>query len=154
MPTERTHRGFSLVEALVAIVIVSVALAGVVSVFQQAMRGSNNPVVTNQLVALAEEMMEEVQLKPYATARSGTYTGCARTDFTVVYDYKGYATSAGLCDIDGNLISALSAYAVQVDVATTTLSGVSEALIITVTVSRGSDSFVLHGWRTRYGVEP
>ncbi|MEY4766762.1 MAG: hypothetical protein RI907_3435 [Pseudomonadota bacterium] len=147
----RTERGFSLVEAIVAIVMVSVALAGVVGVFMHAVRGSASPVMVNQLVALAEEMMEEIQLKPYATAASGSFTGCARDDYVNVFDYNGYATTAGVCDIDGNVISDLSAYGVSVTVAATTLAGVTEALLITVTVRRGSDSYVLHGWRTRYG---
>jgi hypothetical protein len=37
-----------------------------------------------------------------------------------------------------------------VAVATSTLSGVTEAKRITVTASRGTDNLVLTGWRTNY----
>lgn len=145
----RAEAGFSLVEALVAMVIIGVALAGVVSVFSQASKGSNDPVVRKQMLALAEELLEEAQLKPYATAFNTT-SGCARDTFNDVTDYNTYATTNKVCDLEGTSIASLSGYSVAMTVAVSTLAGVTETKQITVTVTRGNDAVVLNGWRTNY----
>lgn len=150
MRAERQQTGFSLVEALVAIVVIGVALAGVISVFSHGTRAAAEPVVRKQLVALAEELMDEVQLKPYAPVSNTAPGGCARNTFNDVSDYHGYPASGQVCDIDGNAIAALSGYRVGITVASATLGGLTEAKLITVTASRGREAIVLQGWRTHF----
>jgi MSHA pilin protein MshD len=144
-----SERGFTLVEMLIAIVVLGVGIAGVMLAFSTAARSSADPQIRHQLLALAEEMMEEVQLKPYAVAANAAPSGCARDTFNDVMDYNGYSQPA--CTIDGTAISALSGYTVSVSVASSPLSGVSEAYRIVVTVAKGSESLSLVGWRTNYG---
>lgn len=141
--------GFTLVEMIIAIVVLGVGVAGVMLAFSSAVRGSADPVVQHQLLALAEEMLEEIQLKPYAAAANAAPAGCARDTFNDVMDYNGYSKAA--CSIDGVAITALSGYTVSVSITNTALSGVGEALRIAVTVARGSQSLTLVGWRTNYG---
>ena len=138
--------GVTLVELIVAIVIISVGLAGVLAAFQQTVRGSGDPLVRKQMLAIAEEMLEEITLKPYAPATHAAPAGCARDTFNDVTDYNGYA-STGICDLEGAAIATLSAYSVAVAVTDVTLGAVAAKRIV-VTVTRGGETLQLIGWRT------
>ena len=143
------RRGFTLPEALLAIVVVGVGLAGLLIVFSTISRGSADPVLRQQMVAIAQELMEEISLKPYAAAANTAPVGCARDTYNDIGDYNGYS-STGICSLDGVAIAALSAFNVSASVASGTLAGVAAAKTITVTVSLGSESLQLVGWRTDY----
>ncbi len=63
---ERTkQRGISLVELIMFIVIVSVALAGILLVMNVTTRGSVDPLIHKQALAIAESLLEEVELMPF-----------------------------------------------------------------------------------------
>ena len=150
--------GFTLVEMLIAIVILSVGVIGVLSAYMASVKGSGDAVVGKQLVAIADEMMEEVLLRPYANgdiATGGSAMPCggsaSRAAFAKVGDYNGYQTTA-ICDIDGDLIDGLAGYSVAVLVQPVTLgSPAVNALRVTVTATSGGQSIVLDGFRTGYG---
>lgn len=148
--TRRRSRGMTLIEVLVAVVVIGVGLAGLMLAINTVARSNADPVVSQQLLAIAQEMMEEIQLKPYAPAANVAPTGCARDTFNDIGDYHGYTSSGSLCSVDGVAIAALAGYAVSVSVSAVTLNGVAAARRISVTVSRGSDSLTLLGWRTNY----
>jgi MSHA pilin protein MshD len=145
----RSERGFTLVEMLVAIVVIGVGLAGVLMALSATTRGSADPLVQRQMQAIAEEMLEEIQLKPYAPAVHTAPAGCARDTFNDIADYHGY-TRTGICAVDGTAIPELAGYAVSVSVAAGTLGGVAAARRISVTVTRGGESLTLVGWRTDF----
>ena len=146
MQRRRSERGFTLIEAIVAIVVIGVALAGVLLAVSASVRGSADPVVQRQMLALAQQYMEEVQLKPWAAAANAAPAGCARDTYNDLLDYHGYSNS--VCAIDGTAIAALAGYTVNISVAAGTLGGVAAARRITVTVTRGAQSVTLTGWRT------
>lgn len=140
----------TLIELLVAIIVIGVGLAGVMLAFSTVVRGSADPVIDRQLIAVADGLMEEIQLKPYAVSANAAPAGCARDTYNDVADYHGYTTSGQVCAVDGTAVAALTGYSVSVSVTATTLGGVAAARRIDITVSRGTPSFSLRGWRLDY----
>ncbi len=143
------RRGFTLPEAILAIVVIGIGLAGVLLAFGTVARSSADPVLRQQMQAVAEGLLEEILLKPYTAEANAAASGCSRDSFNDVADYNGYS-STGICSVDGVAIAALAAYRVQVSVATASLGGVGAAQRITVTASHGNESLQLTGWRTDY----
>jgi MSHA pilin protein MshD len=60
-----SERGISLVELIMFIVIVSVALAGIMLVINTVTRSSVDPLIHKQALAIAESLLEEVELMPF-----------------------------------------------------------------------------------------
>lgn len=65
MCTSRRQSGISLVELIMFIVIVSIALAGVIGVLNLNTSHSADPMVRKQAMAIAESLLEEIELKPF-----------------------------------------------------------------------------------------
>ncbi len=145
----RRQRGFTLPEALLAIVVIGVGLAGVMLAFASVAKHSGDPVVRQQMLAIAEALMTKIQLKPYAAAANAAPAGCARDTFNDVADYHGHS-STGICSVDGVAIAALASYNVSASVVAGTLGGVAAALRITVTASHAGESLQLVSWRSDY----
>src|SRR5947208_5511596 len=61
----RAEHGISLIELIVFIVIVGIAVAGVVGALSMATRASADPMIQKQALAIAEALLEEVQLQPF-----------------------------------------------------------------------------------------
>lgn len=58
--------GLTLVEMVVFIVIVSVALAGVILVLNQSVRGSADPMIRKQALSIAESLLTEILQQPFS----------------------------------------------------------------------------------------
>jgi len=141
--------GFTLIEALLAIVVLGVGLTGVLLAFSTVARHSADPVLRKQMMGMAQELLEEITLKPYAAAANTAPSGCARDTYNDLLDYHGYS-STGFCTVDGVVIAALASFSVSVSVVAGTLQGVVAARQITVTVTQGSESVTLKTWRADY----
>ena len=153
----------TLVELVMAIVIISTGLAGLLLAFSTVASRSADPVVRKQMLALAEEMMEEVLLQPFSqpAGLAGSIVGCNRSQADDVMDYAGYSCPPG--EVNGDPIAGYAAYNVSVRLdnsAGLTLGGLvnpatagDRMLIrVEVTVSAGAESLRLVGWRTRYAI--
>lgn len=146
MCTHHKQHGISLVELIMFIVIVSVSLAGILLVLNVTTKGSADPLIHKQALAIAESMLEEVELMPFtfcdpddANATTAILPvvgagGCAtmvenlgvendvsRYDPTFPYDnvsdYNGFGMAAGaLRDITNTPVGP-AGYAVTVAVA-------------------------------------
>ncbi|MDO8291695.1 MAG: type II secretion system protein [Gallionella sp.] len=140
------QRGISLIELIMFIVIVSVALAGILLVMNVTTRSSADPLIRKQALAIAESLLEEVELMPFTfcdpddpaagLATTVDTTACtvpvggeaigpegaetrysAATPFDNVSDYHGFNMAAGaLLDIGGAAVGP-AGYAVAVAVA-------------------------------------
>lgn len=109
------QRGVTLVEVVVAIVVVSIAVAAVLGVLSRNVGSSADAMVLSQAVSIAEAYIEEITLKPLADP-DGVDGETARAAFDDVDDYDGLV-DAGAVDQFGNAIPALSGYTVSVSVA-------------------------------------
>ncbi|HYW92847.1 MAG TPA: type II secretion system protein [Gammaproteobacteria bacterium] len=94
----RRQQGLSLVELVVSIVIISVAVAGVLSVFAYNVRNSADPQRTQQAVEVARAYLEEILARPvYNPAPGGSSTcgspGVPRSNYDYVLEYDGLTNS-------------------------------------------------------------
>lgn len=146
----RRLRGFTLVELVILIAVIGVALAGVLLVFQSVVRGSADPQLRKQALAIAEALLDEVLLTSYDLAPGAG----ARANFDDVMDYHNFDTApGGMTDISGAPIPGLGAYNARVTVDTPGLAGVAEARRVTVTVTvtgQPDMTITLDGYRLRY----
>jgi MSHA pilin protein MshD len=152
----RRSAGVTLVELIVGLVIMGVALAGMVAVYTATTRSSVDPVLVQQMQAIADNIMEEILMKPYAQGPAPGAPNGPRVNFDDVRDYDNYST-VGIRDVEGNVIPGLERYTVAVKVEQVPLASVTapgDALRVTVTVGMSGtdpsfpDPIVLTGWRT------
>jgi len=139
------QRGFSLIELIFFIVVVSVALAGVLQVMQVTTRASADPLVRKQALALAESILQEALQKAYTDPDPLVTTGeSTRATFDDVDDYNGRSNAAFT-----DLPPGLSAYVISIVVAPATLGSLAVKRV-TVSVTRGQESMSLSGYRSAY----
>jgi MSHA pilin protein MshD len=141
------QRGFTLIELIIFIVVVSAGLAGILSVMNTVVKSSADPLVRKQAVALADSVLEEIMLKNYQDP-DGTSAGeTGRSTWDNVDDFNGKTQA------DFALPTELAGYQIAIAVVNdTALVGTlaRPAKKVTVTVSRGSESISMTGYRTCY----
>jgi MSHA pilin protein MshD len=148
MKNTKDNQGFTLVELIVSIVVVSIALGGVLMVMNHTTAHSADPMLQHQAVAIAESYLEEVLLHAYSDP-DGIGGEGARRLFDDLGDYDGL-TDVGARDQNGTAIAGLEAYTVFIDIADVTLNGVA-CKKATVQVSHSADvDLTLSGYRTNY----
>lgn len=158
----RRRSGFTLIEMIIFIVIVGVALAGVLTVFNITARSSADPIQPKQALLVAEAMLEEILLKPYcdpdtfvrttSPSPCGVHTIEATRDlYDDVLDYDGYS-STGVYSLDNlaTSVTGLGDYNVVVVVSAETTVQSATGRAITVTVSVGGNSYALSAYRFNY----
>ncbi len=63
--SHKLQQGISLIELIMFIVIISVGLVGILLVMNQVTRSSADPVLHKQAIAIAESLLEEIELMPF-----------------------------------------------------------------------------------------
>lgn len=109
----KTPKGFTLIELIMSVIIISICIIPVAVMFQQAMHGSVEAKVLTVANALAEEKMEEILRLGYAnvTNQSGTFTGFSDYSFQVTVNY------ANSSDLNTPVANATGYRSVEVGVA-------------------------------------
>ena len=141
--------GVTLVELIISMVIISIALTGVLTVMNQTVSHSADPMIQHQAVAIAESYLEEILVQAYDNPAAG-YSGTDRSKFDDVDDYNGLSDT-GVHDHLGNVVATLSNHNVLVLVSSPiTLAGSVLAKKVTVSVSGAGTSLNLVGYRADY----
>jgi MSHA pilin protein MshD len=122
----RKASGFTLIEMIITIVVISVGLTGVLLTFQVVVKSSADPLITKQLISVAEAQMEGAMLKEFASIAN---------DSTCVACPSGYSADTTV---------ALPAADFWEDIPK------DKVKIITVTVTHGTQTFQLINRRTDY----
>jgi len=139
----RRQAGLSLIEVVVFIVVLGIGFTGMLILYDQITKGSVDPIVRKQALAIASSLLEEIELRGFTycdpddanvyTATASPGGGCT-TDETIgpeagetryasptfdnVNDYQGFNMSgANIKSVDGTVINGLGGYAASVAVA-------------------------------------
>jgi len=173
------QRGLSLVEVVVFIVVLGIALAGMAVIYNQLTLASVDPVVRKQAVAIANSLMEEIQLRPFTlcdpddpnvfaapTPACGTPEGIGTEGLETRYgpiifydnvsDYDTFEMAGSIQDISNNTITELNGYSARVDIINagtdfTPAVPADAALRVTVIVTGPANvRVILQGYRLRY----
>jgi MSHA pilin protein MshD len=151
----RRQKGLTLIELIVFIVIVSVGLAGILSVMNLVVRNSADPVLRKQSLAMADAIMEEVLAKAY-TDPDGTSGETTRSTMDDVADYDYFNGSSAArrilgSQLLGGSISPLpDTFWASITTQIVTISGQSlREIVVTVTDPQGQ-TLSLTGHRGAY----
>jgi MSHA pilin protein MshD len=140
------QRGFSLLEAVIFIVVLGIGIAGMAVLYNQITQASVDPLIRKQALAIANSLMEEIQLRgftfcdpddpavvtaanpaacdplrienigPENFAPFGLETRSGATPLDNVNDYHGFSM-AGIADANNNAVAGLGGYNAIVTVA-------------------------------------
>lgn len=120
-PWRRRQTGTTLIELIVFIVIVSIAVAGVLQVFNLATKFSANPLSHKQALAIAESLLEEVELARFtycdptdAVADSATSpSSCTDATYIENVGQEAPAKAAGIGRPFDNVNDYVTSYGVE-----------------------------------------
>jgi MSHA pilin protein MshD len=148
------QRGLTIIELIAFIVIVGVALVGILTILNVTAKGSADPVIRKQGLAVAEAILEEVMSQPFTwcdsndskAATAMTYADCTITPTTLSESNFGPETVNGTPETRGGIPSfdnvndynnlttttniagaGVAPYTASVTVAPTTLNGIGDA---------------------------
>ena len=142
--------GITLIELIISIVIITIAVAGILSVFNHNVARSADPLMQHQALAIAESYLDEILSKLYAHDQDicPSDSDAHRSTFCTVDEYDGLNQPPH--NQNGQSIAPLSGYYVSVNVSNASLGGVpAKRVEVTVTHPAGVN-LRLEGYRTDY----
>lgn len=145
MNIPRKQAGVTLFELVIAMVIIGIAAAAVLSVYTTTVKASADPMIRQQAIAVAEAYMDEIMSRPFR----GT-TDNPRDQRDNIDAYNGTNDSPPV-NINGDTIAGLDSLTVQVSVTTPNdfVAGDDERLIeVRVLHSAGIVDITFSAYRT------
>ncbi len=123
----RFSYGVTLIELVISMVIISISILGVTSLFLGTTTTSADPMIRAQALAIAQSYMDEIMMQPYVPEVNTSATGsCSdgdapeksnRAKYNDISDYSGL-NDVGAHDQQGCQIDSLEAYTVDVQINT------------------------------------
>ncbi len=154
----KNSRGFTLIEMVIAIVVLAAGVSGILFSFTANIGKSADPMILQQGIIIAQAYLEEAMLKPYndPDGETGTCEEGAgnRIQFDDVNDYDCINDTAGARDQFGGSLPGLSDYNIAVNVSTVNIGTpavASRRIGVTVTHDKNASiNLVLTAYRTSY----
>lgn len=132
---KRSHRGATLIEVIVFLLVIGIALAATLNVFTQNMLTNTDPLIRIRALELAQAQLDEVLARKFdENTPTGGVPACNSTGAVVC---AGISSDSDFDDVgDFNAVndSSTNGYEIDVSVVDSSLSG-AEARLITVTVT-------------------
>lgn len=148
--------GFTLIEMIIAIVVLAAGVSGILFSFTQNIGASADPMIRQQAIIIAQGYLEEAMLKPYSNPdappaeNNSCEGGETRITYDDVADYNCIADVGGAVDQFGNVSTDLTDYNIAMTVAAVTI-GVVNTRRIDVTVTHTSNqSVTMTAYRASY----
>ena len=144
MSMSKRHRGFTLVELVIAIIIFAVAMAAFMLVVGDSIVRSADPMLRAQASSIGHAYLEEIMSKSYTP---GPGTG-SRDLYDDVQDYDGLVDN-GAHDINDQPIGGLEQYTITVSVTADSVGSTGQSMLrIQVDVaSPNGDAVSMVGYR-------
>lgn len=153
----KNSRGFTLIEMVIAIVVLAAAVSGILFSFTANISRSADPMIKQQAIIIAQAYLEEAVLKSYSDPDGGETSSCeeaARIQYDDVADYDCINDTAGALDQFGGSLPGLGDYNIAVNVSTVNIGAPAvTARRIDVTVTHDLSTSInlgLTAYRTSY----
>ncbi len=144
--------GTTLIELVIAIVIISIAASAVLMAISTTVASSADPMIRHQAVAIAEAYLEEIALKSFSDP-DGVDGEASRDLYDDVDDYNGLVDNGARNQFDA-AIADLSNYTVSVAVTpSSALPSIAstDLFLISVTITHSANiSFSVSAYRANF----
>lgn len=127
--------GFTLVELVITILVISISFVAIYSSIYGIMSASVDPMVARQGIAISESIMDEVKQKQFSSGSCPAAPGSGnRSDYSYICHYNGL-TLNGISDQEGNAISGLENYTTTVTTSNLNFSEAASTDFVKIVVS-------------------
>jgi MSHA pilin protein MshD len=142
--------GFTLIESIIIIVVVSIAAVALLGIFTTSIRRSVDPMLRMQATAIAQGYLEEALLKAYDDPEGDVGCEGSRALYDDVLDYNCISNIA-VSDQSNNTLTGLADYRVTMTVTDNDI-GVVDARRVEVSITHASQplNIILRGYRANY----
>ncbi len=148
----RRQSGTTLIELIIAIVIISIAASAVLMAISTTVASSADPMIRHQAIAIAEAYLEEIALKSFVDP-DGVDGEASRDLYDDVDDYDGLVDNGARTQFDA-AIADLSNYTVSVAVtASSALPSIAstDLYLISVTITHSANiNFTVSAYRANF----